>query len=182
MSLQVLSRTHKPIPQLLTPQLLIRIRLNDILQNALHVGVEHLHRQFTTLGSLEDGLILLVLTGLQHVVTGHHGSNGIVTGIPVTDIHTLPAPLVANDGRQQFVVLHRIRTVQLVIRCHDGPGIALLHHNLESLQVNLTQCTLRHLRDIIVTVRLLVVGHEMLRTSRRTLALNTLHIACADGT
>ncbi len=115
---------------------------DDIFQDALYVGVQHLHRQRTALGSGQNGLVLLRLSGLQHVVASQHGGYGIVTGIPVTDVHTLPTPLVANDGGQQFVVLYGIRTVQLVIRRHDGPRVTLLHHNLEGLQVYLAQGTL----------------------------------------
>ena len=155
--------------------------LYHIFQNALNVGIEHLHRQFATLSSLKDSLILLVLTGLQHIVTSHHSSNGIVASIPVAYKHTLPAPLVANNGGKQLAVLYSVWTIQLIIRCHDGPRITLLNHNFKSLQVNLTERTLRYLRDIVITVCFLVVSHKVLRASSCTLALHTTHIACSDG-
>ena len=156
--------------------------LYNIFQDALNIGIEHLHRQFAALGSLEDGLILFVLSWLQHIVTCQHRSNGIVASIPVTHIHTLPTPLVANDGSQQFVVLYSVWTIQFIIRGHDSPGIALLHHNLESLQIDLTKRTLGNLRDVVIAVGLLIVGHEVLRTSRRSLTLYTTHITSANGT
>ena len=81
------------------------MRLYYILQDTFHIGIEDIHRQFAALGGSEDGLILFVLSGLQHVVASLHGSYGIVASIPVGDIHTLPTPLVANDSSQQFMVL-----------------------------------------------------------------------------
>ena len=116
--------------------------LDDIFQYALDVGVEHLHRQLAALGSSQNGLVLLGLSGLKHVVASQHRGYGIVPGIPVADVHTLPTPFIANDGGQQFMVLHGIRTVQFVIRCHDGPRVTLFNHNLEGLQVYLAQGTL----------------------------------------
>ena len=74
------------------------VGLHHIFQDALHVGVEHGHRQLTALGSLEDGLILFVLTRLQHIVACQHRSDGIVASVPVGNVHTFPAPLVAHDG------------------------------------------------------------------------------------
>ena len=88
---------------------------NHIFQDTLHIGIEHLHRQLAALGSFQDSLILLVLSGLQHIVACQHRSNGIVASVPVRHIHTLPAPLIAYDGGQQLTVLHGIRAVQLII-------------------------------------------------------------------
>ena len=88
--------------------------LYHILKNAFNVGIEHLHGQFATLGSLEYGLILLVLTRLQHIVASKHRSYGIVASIPVAHKHTLPAPLVANDSSKQFTILHSVWTIQLI--------------------------------------------------------------------
>ena len=155
--------------------------LYHIFQYTLHVGIEHLHRQFAAFGCLVDGLILLVLTRLQHIVTSHHSSYGIVACIPIAYKHALPSPLVANNRSKQLTILNSIRAIQLVIRCHDGPRITLLHHNLKGFQVYFAQRTLRYLRDIVVTVCLLVVSHKMLGTCSCTLTLNTLHIAGSDS-
>ena len=157
------------------------VGLHHIFQNALYVGIEHLHGQRAVLCGSQDGVVLLRLSGLQHIVASQHGSHGIVAGVPVADVHALPAPFIANDGGQQLTVLHGIRPVQLVIRRHDSPRVALLHHDFEGLQVNLAKGTLRDLRDVVVAVCLLIVGHEVLRTGRSTLALHTMHIAGGDG-
>ena len=154
--------------------------LYDILQNALYVGIEDVHAQLATLCSSQNGLVLLGLSGLQHVVAGLHGFYGIIASVPVGYIHTFPAPFIANDGRQQLVVLYGIRTVQLIIRGHDGPRVALLDHDLKSFQIDLTECALRYLRDIAVTVGFLIVGHEVLRTGSGAFALYTLYIACCN--
>ena len=119
--------------------------LNHIFQDTFHIGIKHLHGQFTILGCLEDGLILSILSRLQHVVACQHSYHGIITSIPVADVHSLPAPLVTNDGGQQFMVLYSVRAIQLIIRGHDGPRVALLHHNLKSLEIDFTKGTLRYL-------------------------------------
>ena len=152
-----------------------------IFQYTLYVSIEHLHRKFTALCCLIDSLILLVLTRLQHIITSHHSSYGIVASIPVAYKHTLPSPLVANNGCKQLTILNCIRTIKLVIRCHDCPRITLLNHNLECLEINLTECTLRHLRDVVITVCLLVVCYKMLWTGSCTFTLNALYIACSNS-
>ena len=154
--------------------------LYHIFENALNVGIEHLHGQFATLGSLEYGLILLVLTRLQHIVASQHSSNGIVASIPVAHKHTLPAPLIAHNGSKQFTVLHSVWTIQLIIRGHNRPRITLLYHYFKSLQVYFTECTLRHLRDIVIAVCFLIVSHKMLRTGSCALALHATHIPSSN--
>ena len=155
--------------------------LYHIFQNALNIGIEHLHRQFSTLSSLKDSLILLVLTRLQHIVTSQHSSYGIVASIPVAYKHTLPAPFVANDSSKQFTILHSVWTIQLIIRSHNSPRITLLNHYFKSLEINLTERTLRHLRDIVIAVSFLIVSHKVLRAGSCTLALHATYIACSDG-
>ena len=89
-----------------------------------------------------DGLVLPLLSGLKHVIACHHGQYRILTGIPVRDKHALPSPFLTHHRIQQLAVLKGIGAIELIVGCHDCPGLSFLHHHLESPKIEFTQSTL----------------------------------------
>ena len=71
---------------------------NDVFQDTLYIGIEDVHRKFATLCCIENSLILLVLSWLKHIVASLHCSHGIIAGIPVGNVHSLPSPFITYDG------------------------------------------------------------------------------------
>ena len=70
-------------------------------------------------------------------------------------------------------------TVKLVVGAHHGPGIGLLHGDLEALEVHFTQGTCVHAAVVLHTVHFLVVGGEVLDGNAHAVALDTLYISGA---
>ena len=132
--------------------------LDNIFQHATHVLVHVLHIQTTSLYGIYDILGLSRIARHHQVVASLYlhlcGQVGTFT-YPVGHYDTLETPIIAQDSGQHIFVALGIETVNLVICRHDGPRIALTNDNLEALQVELTQGTLRHaLVDLRTTVLL----------------------------
>ena len=152
-----------------------RAALHEV-QGALDAKVEVGLVEFTATNPSHDRVELLVLTWLQHIVTGPHLLGTVLTTEPVSHHRALVAPLIAQDGGHQVLALRGIDTVDIIIRGHHRPGFRLLDGNLEALQVDLAQGTLRDMGVGIHAVRLLVVGGEVLDARANVVLLHTFDI------
>ena len=151
-------------------------RLREILQDALHADVEVGLFQRAALHLIYNILYLRFVARLHQVVAGLNLCCRIAQACPVGHHDAVEAPLVAQDGGQQFAVLLGERTVQSVIRRHHRPGSSLAHGNLESFQVDFAEGTLRHHLVDTHAVGLLRVAGEVLDGGTHPLTLNASHV------
>ena len=157
-------------------------RLDQILQDALHADVEVRLFQRTTLHLVDKVIDLRLVARLHQVVAGLNLCSSIAQARPVGHHYAVVAPLITQDGGEQLTVLLGIRSVDAVVRRHHGPGSSLAHSNLEALQVNLAEGSLRHHLVDVHAVGLLRVTCEVLHRCAHTLTLHASHIGSSDLT
>ena len=146
------------------------------LQDTPDIAVEVFLVEAVRLQTVHDVCKLLILAGLQHIVTCPHLLGTVLAAKPVGHHGSLVAPLVTENRRKQFLALRGILPVEVVVRRHHRPGVTLLHGNLERLQVNLTERPLTDTRIVGHAVRLLIVGSEVLDARAYPIRLYTAHI------
>ena len=113
--------------------------LDDILEHVADAQVHILDLQRAVLDAGDDLADELVHAGLQEVVDGADLLHGLAGAGPVGHDNTVEAPFLAEDGIEKFAIGLRIRTVDAVIRGHDGPGVGFLHSNLEALEIEFAE-------------------------------------------
>ena len=145
-------------------------------QNAAGIAVYFIHRNAAILYGSEDAVHLFLFTRFHQVCPCLHGLHGTVLHPPVGHHKSLKAPLVAEDGGQELIVLLRVRAVEPVIGSHHSPRLRLLHCNLEILQVDFPQGTLAHAGFALESVRFLIVGSKMFHRSAHAFVLEAHHI------
>ena len=104
------------------------------------------------------------------------GLKSLADADPVSHHDTLIAPVVAKDLGEQVVVAHREFAVDLVIRSHDGPGVAFPHGYLEAAEVDLAGSALRETLIDRGAVGLLGVHGEVLGRDACALTLHAIDI------
>ena len=95
--------------------------------------------------------------------------------IPVCDHDAGVTPFFPEDAGKQVIFFGGVVAVEQVVGGHNTPGAAFLHHDLKTLQVDLTQSPLADPGVAAGTVGFLIVNAEMLGTSADTLGLDTLN-------
>ena len=155
----------------------------DKLQAAGDAYVQFCLREGTVLDGIHDLLVLQGSAGLQHVVAGSHLGGAVVTAEPVGHHEALEAPFVTKDGGDEVPALGSVSTVNLIVGAHDGPGIGLLHGNLDTFEVNLALGTGADDGVVARTVGFLVVVGEVLDGGAYVVFLDTAHVGsgCLAG-
>ena len=74
--------------------------------------------------------------GHYQIGAGLHARGVIVVSAPVGDHHAVKAPLIAQNLREQVVILIGIGLIDLVVAGHNGLGLALSDGNLKSSQID----------------------------------------------
>ena len=146
--------------------------LYHIFQDAAHVAVHLFHGKTAVLHAFQDAPDFHVGAGVHEVVSGLDGFCGVVFEAPVCDHDAFVAPLVAEDGGEQLVILLGIFSVELVVGAHDGPGTAFLHGKLEVSQVNLPEGAAAHQGVVLRAVGLLVIGRIVLGRCAHSVTLD----------
>ena len=132
--------------------------LYDVLQHAAHVAVYILHLKTTCLHGLYDvGGLCAVAWHHQVVACRDFLLCGQVVAFtnPVGHHDALEAPLVAQHVGEQVFVALGVDPVNLVVRRHDGPRVALANHPFEPAQIDFAQGTLTDVLAHSGTVALL---------------------------
>ena len=81
---------------------------------------------------------------------------------PIGHNDSVKAPLVPQNTGIQIITSRGPDSVYRAIGRHNRAGIALLHRNFKSLQINLSKCSLRDNRLYLTSVCLLIIGAKML--------------------
>ena len=110
------------------------------------------------------------------------GGEAFADADPVGHHDALIAPVIAQNLGEQVVVAHRELAVDFVVRCHDGPGIALAHGNFEATQIDFTCGTLADTLVHASAVGLLRVDGEVLGGDACALALHTVDVGGSNLT
>ena len=155
---------------------LIAGRLLDEAEDARDAAVEVGLGQLAAPDARHDGVELLFLARLQHVVAGPHLLGTVLAAKPVGHHRAFVAPLIAQDGGDEVFALRGVDAVDVVVGGHHRPGLRLLDGNLEALQVDLAQCPLRNLCIVVHAVRLLVVGGKVLDARAHAVGLHTVDV------
>ena len=155
-------------------------RANDVLEDATGVAVKVSHGNGAIVHAFDDTVDFGLVAGFHEVVAGNDSLHRAFLGTPVGHHDALVAPLVTQDGGEQSVALLGKFAVDLVVGRHHGPGISLLHGNLEALEVDFAQSTLAdHFVDE-GAVGLLRVDGEVLDAGADTLALNATNVGSSN--
>ena len=153
---------------------------NDVLEDALGIAVEVGHRNNAIVHALDDAVDLGLVTWFHKVVAGNDSLHRAFLGTPVGHHDALEAPLVAQNGGEQSMTLLGEFAIDLIVGRHHGPGISLLHGNLEALEINLTQSTLAHYFVDKGAVGLLRIHGEVLDRSADALALDATNVSSSN--
>ena len=138
------------------------------------VGIGGAHHQ--TVGPCSELHVESVLNSLVHVVRA----------APVTDHHTIEAPVALQDIVQQYAVMTVVLIVVQVIGTHQRPRTTFLHGSLEGRQIDFVEGTVADLHVHLMAVGLIVVQRIVLHAGRDAFRLQTLHIGhhharCKEG-
>ena len=139
--------------------------LHDIFEHTAHVAIHISHIEFTLFHTFDNLIDLCWLSGFHQIVACMYLANrgkSLADANPVGHHDAFKSPVVAQDLREQVMITHRVLTIHLVIRCHDGPRVALADGNLEAAQVEFTGSTLGDALIHTCTVGLLRVNSEVL--------------------
>ena len=153
---------------------------DNILEYATCIAVEVGHGDSAVLHAFDDAVNLGLVARLHEVVAGNDSLDGAFLAAPVGHDDALVAPLIAQDGGEQAVALLGELAVELVVGRHHGPGVGLLHGNLEALEVDFAQGTLAHHLIDHRAVGLLRIDGEVLDAGADVLALDAAHVGCSD--
>ena len=96
---------------------------------------------------------------------------------PVADHHTGEAPLLAQDGGEQWQVLGAPAPVHLVISCHQAPGVRLAHSHLEGTEIDLMHGTIGDAHIHEATIVLLIVQGIVFQAYCRSILLCALGVS-----
>ena len=149
---------------------------DDVVEHVADVAVQFLLGDAAVLDARDDAVDLVLVARFHQVVAGLGGLHGAGLVAPVGHHDALEAPFVAEDGGQEVDLLLGVFAVHLVVGGHHGPGIGLLHGDLEVLQVDLAEGALADAGVVLVAVRLLVVGHVVLDGGAHPIGLDTAHV------
>lgn len=94
--------------------------------------------------------------------------------IPVTHNQAVPAPFLAKNVCNEFLILTNVGAIDLVISCHNGCRLADSRCNVERHEVNLAGSTVSNNRVNGQPLVFLVIAHKVLKARRNTLILDTL--------
>ena len=147
------------------------------------VPIEDVLRQHPASHGLDEVFTLAFLSRHQQVISGFHLPGGVLSAKPVGHHHPVEAPFVPQNIGQQVGTLRSIRTVDFIVRTHDGPRFRLLHRNFERLEIDFPEGTRRHHHIVAGPVRFLVVQGKMLQRSADPVRLDAFnhgrrHLAC----
>ena len=160
--------------------------VQHVLRTALHfaerdarLNAVRTARRHPCLVGFEQGVVFTAggaFAGHQHVHLGADAPGvvsdveeigGAFTRPPVGHEGAGPAPLAAQDGGVEVVVVVVPEAVDLVVAAHDVVGPADLHADLERPEVDLAEGAFGAARIVVVAVGLLVVQREVLRHGGR---------------
>ena len=112
--------------------------LDDILEHATDITVYIGHAELTLVYALDNLVYLSWLTGFHKVVSGVNLSycgQSLANANPVGHHDSLESPVIAKNLSKQVVITHRVLTINLIIRSHDGPGVTLADGNLKATEI-----------------------------------------------
>ncbi len=131
-------------------------------QDALHRTVYVAYGESSAADGIDYGAVTLVAARLDHVVACGDLRRGVEASAPVGHDGAVVSPLVAQDIRQQLLVLGGVTSVDVVVRCHYGPRRRAADGIFEVAQIQLAQGALRDSCVVGQTVDLLIVDGEVL--------------------
>lgn len=156
---------------------------DDALRRRPHVRL----RKSPPGNSAQDAVIPGVRAARHlQIETRLEGGDAIEDRQPVGDDQAVESPLLAQDVVDEMTGFAGVLTVEQVVRRHHRPGPALLHHRLESGQVDLPEGALVDHRLEPHPRGLLVVRREVLHRRSDPLRLHAAHqggrrLACQVG-
>ena len=159
--------------------------LDDVFQHTANVAIHIGDIELAAVHTLDDLLNLGWLSWFHEIVACLYfrdGGQTIANANPVCHHNTFIAPVLTQNLRQQVEVTHRELSVHLIIRCHDGPGVALTDSNLEATQIQFSGSTQADTLIDSSTICLLRIYSEVLGRYANILLLHTLNIGCCNLT
>ena len=150
---------------------------HDVLQDAAHTGIDILYLEFAAFHLVDDLLGLLDHTGSHQVVAGMNLLGRIALSGPVGHDDAAEAPLVTQDGGEQFAVGLGPNAVQTVVRRHDSPRVRLLDGDFKTLEIDFAKGTLVDDFVHFGAVVLLAVAGKVLDACAYTLALYAANVS-----
>ena len=159
---------------------------HNVGEDIAYAGVHIFNGQGALVDSVHDLADEHVHTGFQQVVDGMNLLHGLAGAGPVGHHNALEAPLVTQDGGEQLAVGLGVGTVDTVVGTHDGPGVGLLHGNLEALEIELAKGAGIDAGVVVHAVGLLAVAGEVLDGYAHAVLLDTAgvgggHLTGNDG-
>ena len=155
--------------------------LHDVFEHTTYIAVDIFNIELATLDTLDNLFNLCGLSRLHEVVASVYLTNrrqAFANTNPVGHHDAFITPILTQNLCEQVVIAHRILTIYLVIRGHDGPRVALANSNLKTTQVKFTGGTLRQALIDSGTIGFLRVDSKMLGRYACALTLYTLDIGC----
>ena len=158
---------------------------DNVFEHTTHIAVDIGDGEFTILHALDDLFDLSGLARLHEIVAGLYLSDGLkalADADPVGHHDAFIAPVVAKDLGEQVVITHGVLTVHLIVRCHDGPWVALADGYLKAAEVELAGSTLGNALVDRGAVSFLRVDGEVFGRDTGTLTLYTFNICSRNLT
>lgn len=106
--------------------------------------------------------------------------NNTIRAKPITHHETIPTPFLTKNILNQKVMSRAERPIDLVISSHNRPRVTITNSNLERLQRNFAQSSVRNLLIDEEASRFLVICGKMLNTSANTCILETIDELTGD--
>ena len=159
-------------------------------QHATHLFVEFLGGELSFLDELLVGychVVTVVGIGTSHlqaigpcaklqVKTIGDSLFCVMAATPVTDYHTIEAPVALQNLIQEDIVMAVVLVFIEVIGTHDGPCPTLLYSSTEGWQVDFVEGTVTDDDIHLMAIFLVIVQRIVLHTRCHTLRLQALHI------
>ena len=149
---------------------------DNVSEHVSDVAVQLFLGDRTVLDTRDDAVDLVLVARFHEVVAGLGGLHGAGLVAPVGHDDAFETPFVPENRGEEVQLLLGVLTVELVVGGHDGPGIGLLHGDLEVLQVDLAESALADAGVVLITVGLLVVRSVVLDGGAHAVALDTADI------
>ena len=140
-----------------------------------YAGVEFAFRQAAVADGLVYGLVLPVLSRLQHIVAGVNLCRRVLSAAPVGHNAAFVAPVAPEHPFQQFRVLGGIYAVEVVVGGHYRPWGTLAQCDFPVAQIELAQGPHAHPGVAGQAVDLAVVHREVLEGCAHSVGLNAVY-------
>lgn len=138
-------------------------QFQHLVEAGVHVGLGNFAALYG-LHQLPDG----VAAGAGHFEGGAvlHAEGVVIGAAPVGDDSPVEAPVLPQNVLQQVGILVGVGAVDEVVGGHDGLGLCLFHHDLETGQIQLPQGALIEHRVAGHAAQLLTVDRKVFGAGR----------------